>query len=143
MQQQIPTNQAFPVPIMLLARPLQVVTGGTGCSDYTTDLSGAFEVVSTGGWMTFEAESSYVQLCVDQSCKHYDGCTIVKSLATKGALLREQSTNSFELVTGEKSCSHVCASTRTEDISYVAIDQYRYARMPKTWNRPTAVPAFS
>eukprot|EP00903_Cladosiphon_okamuranus_P021661 g19915.t1 len=37
----------------------QVVSGGTGCGDYTTDLSGVFEVQSTGDWMAFEVESTY------------------------------------------------------------------------------------
>ncbi|CAM9774374.1 unnamed protein product, partial [Laminaria digitata] len=30
-----------------------VVTGGTGCDDYTTDLSGLVEVQPTGGWGIF------------------------------------------------------------------------------------------
>ena len=31
----------------------RVVTGGTGCDDYTTDLSGLVTVPSTGGWGNF------------------------------------------------------------------------------------------
>lgn len=31
----------------------RVVTGGTGCDDYTVDLSGLVTVPSTGGWGTF------------------------------------------------------------------------------------------
>ncbi|CAM9504804.1 unnamed protein product, partial [Ectocarpus fasciculatus] len=40
-----------------LGGQMQVVSGGTGCSDYDTDLSGIFEVVSTGSWATFETKS--------------------------------------------------------------------------------------
>ena len=38
------------------------MTGGTGCDDFTTDLSGVFEVLSTGGWRTFETRFTYVPL---------------------------------------------------------------------------------
>ena len=31
----------------------RIVTGGTGCDDYTTDLSGQVSVPSTGGWNSF------------------------------------------------------------------------------------------
>ncbi|CAN0304217.1 unnamed protein product [Ascophyllum nodosum] len=33
---------------------LQVVAGGSGCSDYDTDLSGVVSVLSTGSWTNFE-----------------------------------------------------------------------------------------
>ena len=32
---------------------LRVVSGGTGCDDYETDLSGLVSVESTGGWDLF------------------------------------------------------------------------------------------
>lgn len=32
---------------------LRVVSGGTGCDDYDTDLSGLVTVESTGGWALF------------------------------------------------------------------------------------------
>ena len=33
---------------------MRVIAGGTGCDDYTTDLSGLVTVPSTGGWEEFE-----------------------------------------------------------------------------------------
>lgn len=35
------------------AGSFRVVTGGTGCDDYTSDLSGLVTVPSTGGWDNF------------------------------------------------------------------------------------------
>lgn len=35
------------------AGSFRVVTGGTGCDDYTNDLSGLVAVPSTGGWDNF------------------------------------------------------------------------------------------
>lgn len=35
------------------AGSFRVVTGGTGCLDYTNDLSGLVTVPSTGDWDTF------------------------------------------------------------------------------------------
>lgn len=54
----------------------QVVSGGSGCDDYTTDLSGVFEVASTGDWRAFETESTYVQLLrsTKSNWHHRDVC---------------------------------------------------------------------
>lgn len=46
------TNHALP------SSRFQVVAGGTGCSDYETDLSGIIETTPTGGWATFETQYS-------------------------------------------------------------------------------------
>ncbi|CAN0483912.1 unnamed protein product [Laminaria digitata] len=35
----------------------RVVAGGTGCDDFTTDLSGLVEVPSTGGWNSYASLS--------------------------------------------------------------------------------------
>lgn len=36
----------------------QVVSGGTGCSDYETDLSGVVGITPTGDWDTFATITS-------------------------------------------------------------------------------------
>lgn len=39
------------------AGSFRVVAGGTGCDDYTNDLSGLVTVPATGGWTNFESLS--------------------------------------------------------------------------------------
>ncbi|CBN76107.1 Endo-1,3-beta-glucanase, family GH81 [Ectocarpus siliculosus] len=47
------TFQVATIPSYHDSGSFRVVTGGTGCDDYTTDLSGLVVVPSTGGWGTF------------------------------------------------------------------------------------------
>lgn len=47
------TFQVATIPSNHDSGSFRVVTGGTGCDDYTTDLSGLVVVPSTGGWGTF------------------------------------------------------------------------------------------
>eukprot|EP00904_Undaria_pinnatifida_P012300 jgi/Undpi1/81/HiC_scaffold_1.g00081.m1 len=67
----------------------RVVTGGTGCNDYTTDLSGKIPVPNTKGWAKFEnyqteakngsgleAGSAYIWLCILSSGFHIDRFTM-------------------------------------------------------------------
>lgn len=39
------------------AGSFRIVAGGTGCDDYTNDLSGLVTVPATGGWANFESLS--------------------------------------------------------------------------------------
>lgn len=41
-----------------LGGAFRIVAGGTGCTDYTIDLSGLVTVPSTGGWGTFTSLSA-------------------------------------------------------------------------------------
>lgn len=55
--------EAFDFDFMVSAPPglsgsFRIVTGGTGCVDYTADLSGLVSVPSTGGWDVFSLFAS-------------------------------------------------------------------------------------
>ena len=64
------------------------MTGGTGCDDFTTDLSGVFEVLSTGGWKMFETRFTYVPLKGFQKVHHHH--VIVATVSSRHSLSRDE-----------------------------------------------------